>query len=89
MKQLVLLLSVLISSCATVGNLPERPNIPICIIDYPESQAVCGFDKQQKIFRIKLSDLDHGTAFSPGAWEEMQNYLDFVEESCNSQNTSR
>lgn len=87
--RLRLLSIILISSCAAIEQVPERPKIPICIIDYPASEAICGLDKQRKIHRISLSDLDRGTAFSPDAWEEMQNYLDFVEDACNSRNTSR
>lgn len=88
MKQLVTLSIILISSCATLTDAPKRPNIPICIIDYPAAEAICGFDKQRKIHRIELSDLDRGTAFSPDAWEEMQNYLDYVEDACKSQSIS-
>lgn len=66
-------------SCSSLTPI-ERPEVEACVMDYPAGEAICGFDKQRKIFRVPLSQLDHSTLMRPGEWEKLQNYLDIIKE---------
>lgn len=64
---------LVLASC----NVPEKPVVKICVIDYPRMEAICGESGGDgSVTRVPLSDLDKATSFAPAEWEKVQNYMD-------------
>ena len=76
LKTLLIASSLLVAAC----EVPEKPEVTICVVDYPRSEAICdtpggGFPR-----RVPLSDLDKATSFTPPEWEKVQVYIDRLED---------
>ena len=83
LKEILILFSfVCLSGCLA----PKKPNVELCNIDYPSDEGICGMTEGGEVYRIELSDLDRGTAFSPEEWEKVKNYIDeltaYIERGC-------
>lgn len=81
MQRLILLIifATLMISCQ--AHLSKKPQVILCVIDYPRSSAICQDPKQETptTKRIPLSEMDKAVAFRNSDWFELQNYIDNLE----------
>lgn len=79
------LLSIAGISLALGGcvDLPKKPTLRMCVIDYPRGEGICGEKEPGKpvstMTRTSLESLDKATALEPFYWEQLQNYIQMLE----------
>lgn len=61
------------------NGAPQKPQVVMCIIDYPANEAICGLTDTTQTTRVPLSTLDKATAFTPDEWQKLMDYKDQLE----------
>lgn len=72
-KALVLISSIFLVGC---GDLPSKPQVNLCIIDYQSQQLSCTTTGANPVSaRIPIASSDKYTCVSPDDWAAIQNYM--------------
>lgn len=89
LKRLLIIFSLV--GCA---NLPEKPTLELCLIDYPRQEVICGLTNKietaeyqevvdkimaAQVYRQPLSYVDRGVSLRPPEWEKLENYRKALE----------
>jgi hypothetical protein len=69
--------SLILSAC----NLPAKPVVTICVLDFPSGEGICGESGGGvDLKRVPIAELDKSTMFAPREWEKVTNYIHLLEE---------
>jgi hypothetical protein len=73
---LVVSLVVASSGC----KIPQKPSVEIGVLDIPSREVITFVDDQEEPKRVPLESYDKATCFKPDAWEQVQVYIDLLED---------